>query len=350
MTIYKTGKRKYYKYAFEDWTQPVATAATTAVDGGNMVVTSSSTYDSSYQNYYAFNNSTSNWWASGANVSSAWLKIVFPYKIRVKGLTLYNGGDNFRVANARFYTGSDLTIPIGDAFTGINSKLAQTVVSGIPTEGVITDTIYLNMTSRYGSGYAVASIKIEADKQVPIEVTAADDHDYSVLDTDKIKDVYRGGKRIVAAYKGSQLVYNLKYDLITTANWQSVGTISGHNFFGSGTFSSYISATREGTVTFNRSLPSGKYTWRFTYSSQVNHTFSVYRITVTYEDGTTETLYNSSLGDTAYGGGETATIDLALTFKKPVKAITNYTSGSGGGKGCYGGSGNVQLFFDGTKQ
>lgn len=176
---------------------------------------------------------------------------------------------------------------------------------------------------------------------VPVEVTNNDDYDYTE---------FVPSTQFDSSETPSQLVYNLKYDLINPADWQAIGTISGHNFFGAGTFSEYISATREGAVTFNTPLPSGKYTWRFLHYSQVNHTFGTYKITAMYEDGTTEVVYDSGLGDTAYGGGEKATIDLSLTFKKPVKVLTNYTNSWGSGSGCYGGSGNVQLFFDGSKQ
>lgn len=204
-----------------------------------------------------------------------------------------------------------------------------------------TGDLYINTTVTEIVEGTPEDYTYTTEEVTPVEVTAADDYDY----TEFVPSTQFDSSEI-----SNQLVYNLKYDLITTANWQAVGTISGHNFFGEGTFSEYISAERSGTVTFKTPMPSGKYTWRFLYYSQVNHTFSTYKITVTYEDGTTEVVYNSSLEDTAYGGGEKVTLDLSLTFKKPVKAITNYTNSSGGGNGCYGGSGNVQLFFEGSKQ
>ena len=105
------------------------------------------------------------------------------------------------------------------------------------------------------------------------------------------------------------------------------------------------------SITFNKSLPAGKYTVVFNYYSQVNFTMVLVQFTATYEDGTTEVVYsNTSLGDTAYGGGEKADVTTTMTFNKRIKGITTLAQGSGGGNGCYGGFGKIRMSLSGAQQ
>lgn len=108
---------------------------------------------------------------------------------------------------------------------------------------------------------------------------------------------------------------------------------------------------QQDSITFNKSLPAGKYTVVFNYYSQVNFTMRLVQFTATYEDGTTEVVYsNTSLGDTAYGGGEKADVTTTMTFNKRIKGITTLARGSGGGNGCYGGFGKVRMSLSGAQQ
>lgn len=108
---------------------------------------------------------------------------------------------------------------------------------------------------------------------------------------------------------------------------------------------------QQDSITFNKSLPAGKYTVTFNYYSQVNFTMRLVQFTATYEDGTTEVVYsNTSLGDTAYGGGEKADVTTTMTFNKRIKGITTLAQGSGGGNGCYGGFGKVRMSLSGVQQ
>lgn len=108
---------------------------------------------------------------------------------------------------------------------------------------------------------------------------------------------------------------------------------------------------QQDSITFNKSLPAGKYTVTFNYFSQVNFTMRLVQFTATYEDGTTEVVYsNTSLGDTAYGGGEKADVTTTMTFNKRIKGITTLAQGSGGGNGAYGGFGKVRMSLSGAQQ
>lgn len=333
VAAYKTGKRKYYKYVFQDWTQPKATANTTAIDGGNMVFTASSTY-STWKAYGPLDGLTSgerNGWIP-SNTSSAWWQVKFPYKLKITGLKHYNAEaeSSIAITSGRFYTDSTMTTPIGNSFSTPNTDWYATTVSGIPAEGVITDTIYF---SRTGSGYSgIGELVITAQREVVVETSPEDDYDYSVVEP--------------------QLVYNLKYNLNTSSAYTLVGTVSGTDKFGTDKGqSSTTSLNQTSTFTFNTPAPSGKWTGKFIYYSQVNFTMSQVYWQLTYDDGTKEYAYGpKSLGDTANGGGETATISLSFTATKPIKTVTVYAKGAGSGNGCYGGLGSVQMFFDGSTQ
>lgn len=176
-----TKKRTYYKYEYQDWTQPVATAATTAITGGNMVITASST-ESSRKIYGALDGSmsaVSKAWLSSSS-GAAWWQVKFPYKIKITGLTHYNPhvDASCAITSAQFFTSSSKTTPIGNSFSTPNTDWYKTVISGIPSEGIVTDTIYF---SGVGGGYAgIGELVITAQKQLPAVETTEDEAEWYV--------------------------------------------------------------------------------------------------------------------------------------------------------------------------
>ena len=179
-----TKKRTYYKYEYQDWTQPVATAATTAITGGNMVITASSTepYRKIYGALDGSMSAAENAWLSNSS-GAAWWQVKFPYKIKITGLTHYNPYVNASCAitSAQFFTSSSKTTPIGNSFSTPNTDWYKTVISGIPSEGIVTDTIYF---SGVGGGYAgIGELVITAQKQLPAVESTSADYDYY---TDKL--------------------------------------------------------------------------------------------------------------------------------------------------------------------
>ena len=160
---------EYENAEYLPWTQPKATGATTAIDGGNMVITCSSAY-SGYDAYKAMDGTLSGTtpatgWGTDNTTAVQWWQVKFPYKIRITGLTGYQRYDiepNNANTIGRFYTSSDKTTPIGDEYNnaiGINWNAVS--VTGISAEGVITDTIYFEKTGGGGWG-GFGELKIEA--------------------------------------------------------------------------------------------------------------------------------------------------------------------------------------------
>lgn len=136
------------------WVQPIATGSTTAITGGDMVITSSNSH-SGYEAWKAMDGvysgtTATTGWGTSNTTANQWWQLKLPYQIRITGLKGYQRYDT-TPANAntigRFYTSSDMTTPIGDTYTnasGINWNAVE--VSGIPEEGIVTDTIYFQKT------------------------------------------------------------------------------------------------------------------------------------------------------------------------------------------------------------
>jgi hypothetical protein len=154
------------------------------------------------------------------------------------------------------------------------------------------------------------------------------------------------------------LLYNKNISLLKAEDFNSIKeSSSGVAIWGGDAISTgsqgggIRNLNQQDSITFNKSLPAGKYTVTFNYYSQVNFRMHLVQFTATYEDGTTEVVYsNTSLGDTAYGGGEKADVTTTMTFNKRIKGITTLAQGSGNGNGCYGGFGKVRMSLSGAQQ
>jgi hypothetical protein len=349
MAIYKTGGKKYYKY--QNWTQPVLTSDSMSVSEGKIVTTANSYYNDNTRPYKIMLGAVSsttdlNYWQLNNTTAESWLQIKFPYKLRITGLSVYSRPKDNQTGTVTAYTNSSKTTKIGNTVTVSNVLTKYTFLSG--GSGIETDTIYLHVTGQ-ANYFGLQNLQITAQKVVD---GTSSDYSYYIVENSKIEEIYRGGKRIVAVYKGSKLVYNLKYNLNSSSAYAKEGVVSGSDMFGADRGMAGTQSLNQTSIfTFNTPAPSGKYTGSFIYYSQVNFTMSQVYWRLTYEDGTQEYAYGpTGLGDTAYGGGETATVSLSFTAKKPIKAVTVYANGAGGGSGRYGGLGSIQLFFDGSKQ
>nr|DAD80518.1 MAG TPA: hypothetical protein [Siphoviridae sp. ctYh54] len=108
-------------------------------------------------------NTWQGWYANG---TTSWLKWQLPKTIKIKSLkavSCYYSSGSYYQFQGRFYTSSDKTVPLGDAFSFDSWNQTKTVAN-IPEEGIITDCIYLDKT---GGGYysGVQEIYIEAEEQ-----------------------------------------------------------------------------------------------------------------------------------------------------------------------------------------
>ena len=167
--FYNKCVEEFENSAYITWQQPVATASTTHITGGDMVISASSSYSTDWSAYKAFDSistSMNNGWAVNSTNIAGWWQVKFPYKIRVTGIQYYRrysgGADN--ATTGRFYASSDKTITLGDSFSApaeANSVYSLDIAN-IPTEGVVTDTIYLETQAINGSYCGMDYLKITA--------------------------------------------------------------------------------------------------------------------------------------------------------------------------------------------
>lgn len=167
-----------YIYQYVSWTQPVLTTNTTTVtDLGNVTATASSygnnSGGSASGNEYPYHamdgvksgSGTTYWGCNASSPAGQWWQVVFPYQIKITGLTHYNRyGNSYANVTGQFWTSSDRTTPIGDAFgaTGATGWKA-TAIQNIPASGVVTDTIYFYITA--GANYCgIGELEITATR------------------------------------------------------------------------------------------------------------------------------------------------------------------------------------------
>lgn len=173
---------------FVNWKQPILTANTTATEFGDVVVTASGNY-SGYDAWKCMNGIKSgtdpySGWGTN-NTNAGWIQIVFPYKLLITGLRGYQRYDvEPPHANTigRFYTSSDKTTPIGDEYINATSTNWNAVdVTGIPSEGIITDTIYFEKTSATYGGFGELEITAKRVVGDVVSVYQAEDGHKIVL-------------------------------------------------------------------------------------------------------------------------------------------------------------------------
>lgn len=157
------------------WSKPIATGPNTIVpkpDGttGTMSISASVQWSSvdgaAWRAMDGAVGSTANGWRAGTSSNPQWWQVVFPYPIKIYDITHYNTNSNASSSvSGRFYTNDTMTTPIGNAFTSVNSNATALAITGIPAEGVITDTIYFRKTA--GNQYSgIGEIDIRADWQI----------------------------------------------------------------------------------------------------------------------------------------------------------------------------------------
>ena len=181
----------------EEWTQPIITANTTTTTAGNIVCTASSQYSDAYGAWKALDGilSGSDAWASVTAETKGWWQVKFPYKLKITGLTFYSShgtSNNYLSKDCQFFTSADMTTPIGNAFVGSTVAFTPTQITGIPAEGVITDTIYLNITSSNSSGIGMGGLQITAEKVV-VEGLKRNDNGhlfYDIAEKDKVDEYF----------------------------------------------------------------------------------------------------------------------------------------------------------------
>jgi hypothetical protein len=186
MSIYK-GLR-YYKYVYEDWTQPVLTANGT-MGGESFAVSASSIYDGNYQPSNVFDeNLTNEWEPVNSGGLPAYIEFYNPKKLKVSKLTITNG-NQFYVTKCIFQGSNDYSdwVDIKEIVNTVGTleSWSADVNSDI---GYKYHRLYITETSN-GLYCDIRGINITAQEQHIIESTK-DDYDYAV--PIKIKDSGRG--------------------------------------------------------------------------------------------------------------------------------------------------------------
>lgn len=162
-------------YVYEDsaWTQPVLTADSTSTADGTITTIASSYYSwstticSPYKAMNGVKSGNNNGWfaSSTSTAAGAWWQVKFPYQLRITGLTVYsptyNSGNPSVIG--QFWTSSARTNSIGDQITTSSTYGGASAVTGIPSNGVITDTIYFYETSAAGFG-GIGELEITATR------------------------------------------------------------------------------------------------------------------------------------------------------------------------------------------
>ena len=144
------------------WTQPILTANGT-MGGDSFAVSASSEFDSNYQAYMAFDNSSSSQWASSGSSTPCYIEFYNPIPLRVTELTITNRNDNETFITGAVYGSNDNNIWI-ELTTFANSN---TTAFGIWSIDLSSNTNFyeyyrINGTSFSGNNNGFANIAITA--------------------------------------------------------------------------------------------------------------------------------------------------------------------------------------------
>ena len=185
------------KAYYLEWEQPIATAETTTVDKGDIIVTASTAY-ASWNPYLALNGiattATQGWALSTAN-TAGWWQVKFPYKIKITGFKYYrrysNSADN--ATTGRFYTSADKNVAIGNEFSVPAGAKAQLSIDieNIPVEGIITDTIYLETQAISGQYGGMDFLEINAKEYTPLCKNQNGHFFYNIADKEYSDNIFQ---------------------------------------------------------------------------------------------------------------------------------------------------------------
>lgn len=174
--LFARGKRKYYKYKYTNWTQPIMTSNTTYGTLTASVVNSGSGV------YQAFDKNTSSWWEAKTGTAE-WLNWKLPVTLKITGIKIRVRTGNKPNITCRCYTDSSKKTPIGDSITTTTAG-QEIAVANIPSSGIITNNIYFDCSSTQDY-MGILEITITAQEQSSVESTI-DDYDYYEYESFKL--------------------------------------------------------------------------------------------------------------------------------------------------------------------
>lgn len=174
--------RKYYKYTFSPWVQPVLTS-----DTSYGTVSAIGYREGQTQPFKALDGvksgtpQTMQGWVSNTNTVGAWWMWKVPVKLKINSIKFYNqhSGNNNNIFTAQFFADQAGTIPLSNPFTTLAG--AYSVVDSPSIYDGITDCIYFKCLSIASNNVGIGELEISADYVTGSEeVSASDDWDYYV--------------------------------------------------------------------------------------------------------------------------------------------------------------------------
>ena len=226
--------RRYYKYKYAPWSQPILTS-----DTSYGAVSSIGIRESQTQAYKALDGvksgtpSTMQGWVSNTNTVGAWWMWKVPVKLKINSIKFYNqhSGNNNNIFTAQFFADQAATIPLSAPFTTLAG--AYSVVDVPCIYDGITDCIYFKCLSITSNNVGIGELEISADYVTGSEVSTSDDYDF-----------YNDVTSCYVAKRKVRRYYKYKYE-----DWQQP------NFTGYTTGGAVVSATSEDTG-------DGRFAWK----------------------------------------------------------------------------------------
>ena len=218
------------EYLTLPWVQPNISANITSVEQGDIVITSSGA-TSGYDAWKAIDANSSDWWTH-ESTSNGWWQIKFPYKLLIKGLKFYQKGSTLGTKEAQFYTSEDKLTPIGAQFIAPETANAEVVIEQIPAQGIITDTIYLDITSDYNNKVGMSNLVIEAEKYITTVTKNKNSHIfYDIKDKTQIDEIYNktGNAWYYGVDEENKRILLPRYDLINFTGKSDIPVVGNGN-------------------------------------------------------------------------------------------------------------------------
>ncbi len=223
--------KKYYKYEYEDWTQPILTA--NGAMGGNSFAVACDIAESSYPAYKAFNGSASDF----CSLSLGNIDIYNPTKLNVTQIAIANRSDGDNSITGYTIYGSNDYSSWTSILTGTNDVISSGSNWNIDLSSNSNSYKFyrLAVTSANLSKehLQVAEIALKAQEEKIVEVTADDDYDYYEL----VNLNYTTKRKTIKYYK----------DVTGSTSWTRPN-ISTYNTWGGDKFA--VKATSENSTNY----------------------------------------------------------------------------------------------------
>lgn len=212
-------EKKYYKYTYETFAQPVLSSNGTM--GGSSFAVSATKVSESRQPYLAFDGNSSTYWqAHSANGQSLTFYNPKPLNVTRLAFTYYDNSQQYAIRSGILYGSND-----NSSWETIKSFTSYTTTWGV-SENTKSYKYYRIYVVTGGSWEYVVDIKniaITARVQTGVIESTADDYDYMIPSGDRVFDevVIETDITLQSGSNWSKGVYLLTYDLTNNAIGQA---------------------------------------------------------------------------------------------------------------------------------